>query len=779
MAPKYSSTKDIQVSSRIIDQVIGQEEAVEVIKKAAEQRRHVLLIGDPGTGKCVSEDTLVITERGPIKASDLFTRYAGMVLTKNNGAYSRPTSTLRIASLETSGKVAWNPVSVMYKGGKKLVHRISFRSGIVIEVSGDHPLLTINDGQPVFMPSHNLAKGMPVGVVRHIPWERSNAITTELKDFIRIGEKLSVKRANGVVPTPILIPPTLSPQLAYFLGLYVAEGRWQGNMVLSNQNKNLQQKIKNILMEEFSYPEWLIESTKDALIIRKSTALIEFLHQAFQIPLETTKQSSLKQVPDILYTCTPDVIGSFLSGYIDGDGYVTRKHGIQCVSKSKNLIKGIALLLLGIGVRAAQKNLTKRATNSNQAPTPYYAIQISESAMGRKLATYLQLEINYKKESLLEFCSKKSNTNIDIIPAVAHHLYRWKQETGAHYKDLGIRHGTLCRALRGERGLSRDYAADLYEKLLCVAPSETTTQSVLHTLVHSDVFWDRLESVALIEKTVYDFQVDGSHNFIIEQGAVVHNSMLGLALAELLPKEKLADTIAFQNPNDENQPLIRTVPAGEGRELVARGNLQSLGMFRNQNFLMLVLAIIAMVTPWWARTYYNSDIMFAAFFLGGMIFLAAFAVMMSVNKRMGGPKYSVPKVIVDNYKRKNAPFFDATGAHAGALLGDVLHDPFQTGGLGTPAHERVVAGMIHKAHLGVLFIDEIAILAPYTQQELLTALQEGKFPITGQSERSAGAMVRTEPVPCNFILVAAGNLETIKDMHPALRSRIRGYGYEV
>ena len=40
-------------------------------------------------------------------------------------------------------------------------------------------------------------------------------------------------------------------------------------------------------------------------------------------------------------------------------------------------------------------------------------------------------------------------------------------------------------------------------------------------------------------------------------------------------------------------------------------------------------------------------------------------------------------------------------------------------------------------------------------------------------------MVRTEPVPCNFILVAAGNMETVKHMHPALRSRIRGYGYEV
>lgn len=40
-------------------------------------------------------------------------------------------------------------------------------------------------------------------------------------------------------------------------------------------------------------------------------------------------------------------------------------------------------------------------------------------------------------------------------------------------------------------------------------------------------------------------------------------------------------------------------------------------------------------------------------------------------------------------------------------------------------------------------------------------------------------MVRSEPVPCDFILIAAGNLETIKRINPALRSRIRGYGYEI
>jgi Lon-like ATP-dependent protease len=181
--------------------------------------------------------------------------------------------------------------------------------------------------------------------------------------------------------------------------------------------------------------------------------------------------------------------------------------------------------------------------------------------------------------------------------------------------------------------------------------------------------------------------------------------------------------------------------------------------------------------PWWIRKQYG-DIMAAASLISSMVFIIGALIFINLGKRIKMKENPLPKLIVGFNNSKNSQFVDATGAHAGALLGDVLHDPFQSGGLGTPPHERVVAGMIHHANKGVLFIDEISTLKPEMQQELLTALQEKKYPITGQSERSAGAMVRTEPVPCDFILVAAGNIETIGHMHPALRSRIRGYGYE-
>ena len=47
----FKSTEDVPIPERLVDQVIGQEAGSIVIRKAAEQRRHMMMIGDPGTGK--------------------------------------------------------------------------------------------------------------------------------------------------------------------------------------------------------------------------------------------------------------------------------------------------------------------------------------------------------------------------------------------------------------------------------------------------------------------------------------------------------------------------------------------------------------------------------------------------------------------------------------------------------------------------------------------------------------------------------------------------------
>lgn len=275
-------------------------------------------------------------------------------------------------------------------------------------------------------------------------------------------------------------------------------------------------------------------------------------------------------------------------------------------------------------------------------------------------------------------------------------------------------------------------------------------------------------------------------------------TMLAQAMAELLPAGDLEDVLVYRNANDENMPIVKDVKTypdaqaaekmgdGQGRQIVQRERLNGrMALGKGASLvtpivLILVIVLFGISLSGIIKGY--EIVVLAALILGIMIFGSMLLFMTSLTRRVGIPGMgdsNEPKLIVDNSGKSHAPFIDATGSKAGALFGDVRHDPLQTGGLGTPAHLRVESGAIHKANKGVLFIDEVSSLDPRSQQELLTAMQEKKYPITGQSEMSSGALVKTEPVPCDFILVAAGNLQDIQKMHPALRSRIRGYGYEV
>jgi len=113
-------------------------------------------------------------------------------------------------------------------------------------------------------------------------------------------------------------------------------------------------------------------------------------------------------------------------------------------------------------------------------------------------------------------------------------------------------------------------------------------------------------------------------------------------------------------------------------------------------------------------------------------------------------------------------FIRVSGASHVELLGDVKHDPYGSAEtLGMAAFQRVIPGAIHEAHEGILYIDEVSALGPH-QSHLLT-----------DNPLSSGAAVRVDDVPCDFILFASCNTENIGEILPALRSRIRGYGYEI
>ena len=251
-------------------------------------------------------------------------------------------------------------------------------------------------------------------------------------------------------------------------------------------------------------------------------------------------------------------------------------------------------------------------------------------------------------------------------------------------------------------------------------------------------------------------------------------SRLAKSMTELLPKDVLEDVLIYPNEDDENAPRVRCVPASRGDRIV-KLQREAIRQQRERSQKMLLIAFAAIGFLLVIATLQTGDIITLLF--GGFLLMFGY---MFIRGRLGASDESrIPKLLVKHEMNELPPFIDATATLSGSLLGDVRHDPFQSGGMETPAHDRVEPGAIHRAHKGVLYIDEVNLLRLEEQQALLTAMQERAFPISGRSERSSGALTKTEPVPCDFILIAAGNLDAIQGMHPALRSRIRGYGYEV
>ncbi|MBI5366182.1 MAG: ATP-dependent protease LonB [Planctomycetes bacterium] len=250
-------------------------------------------------------------------------------------------------------------------------------------------------------------------------------------------------------------------------------------------------------------------------------------------------------------------------------------------------------------------------------------------------------------------------------------------------------------------------------------------------------------------------------------------SLLASALSELLPAGGLQDLVVFPGAEDKNLPEVRALPAGTGEAAVRAARAERRRAEASAQFVYAVALVATAFLSLWLAAKNKSFV----YLVGGLVV----GMLVVLLRRLIRPAAAipVPKLLVSNAQRAAAPFVDATGAHMGALLGDVRHDPFQSGGVETPPHELIEAGAVHRAHRGVLFVDEVSTLEMESQQSLLTAIQEKTLPITGRSAGSSGAMVRTGPVPCDFVLALAGNLQDVEKMHPALRSRLRGYGYEV
>ena len=265
-------------------------------------------------------------------------------------------------------------------------------------------------------------------------------------------------------------------------------------------------------------------------------------------------------------------------------------------------------------------------------------------------------------------------------------------------------------------------------------------------------------------------------------GRAMSNYMTDLYLANQIT---LCDVLSWKNPVLPSQPRISIHLRGKGKEIIQgisrtvrkKSFWKSSGSKFLQGFMivfglgLIVGSLWSILGPWfsnptvydWAtlgysplQTAYHGNLMsyfmemlkggYAALVIGGasLIFFAFFisylGKMMGTSNMQGiggASNSSSPKLLIDN-SGGEVPFIDATGHGSAQLFGSIAWDPYQTGGLGTPEHQRMTAGDVHRAHLGILFIDEIKNLTGQEAITLLTVLEDGQLPVALRSQFHGG-----------------------------------------
>jgi len=133
--------------------------------------------------------------------------------------------------------------------------------------------------------------------------------------------------------------------------------------------------------------------------------------------------------------------------------------------------------------------------------------------------------------------------------------------------------------------------------------------------------------------------------------------------------------LIYPNNQDPNNPKVRIVPAGEGVKIVNVDRIEAQKEEDNARLFGLILPLGWMVFSYisWIM-HWISDVIYAATLIVGVFLLIGFNLGSQFRTR---ETVRTPKLLVDNSGKKTAPFFEGTGARAGALLGDVRHDPLQ------------------------------------------------------------------------------------------------------
>jgi DNA mismatch repair protein MutS len=450
--------------------------------------RLLIITGPNMGGKCVSGNTLIYTEQGLLRITDLMPEGA------RTGEFAE-------INCEVHTRNGRSTAAHFYKGGKQRTIKITTRFGYQIEGTPEHRVwVRHSSGREGWACLGEVSESNTVVIDRQVDlWGQQTAINNKNAESLRRVKKYP-------------LPCELDEDLAYMMGLLVGDGSLTSTygFLLTTADEFIAHEYRRIIAKHFG-----------CHVTYKTTHLCyEVSSKQIRVFLADLGlgygRAHEKYVPHSILHAPKQIVTAFLQGLFDTDGWAANHQvKVYLSTSSIRLAREVQLLLLNFGIVAS---LRVKKTKCK----PSYQISIYGAdaiAFHNKIGFRLP-----RKQVRKELASDLRMPNIGI-PHLALSLKEVQQRIVATSgKPVALKHNKSINSIFYTYiPANRNISYNKLDELITYCHHNGVLCPELEVIQEQRYFYDRVVSVESGEAEVYDLSVAHDHSYIAN-GFVSHNS---------------------------------------------------------------------------------------------------------------------------------------------------------------------------------------------------------------------------------------------------------------
>jgi intein/homing endonuclease len=445
---------------------------------------------------CVPLDTWVATEGGLRQIGELC---PGELVPK----------ALYPLDLKVPGRGGLQRATHFWVQGEVPTKRVFLEYGFELTGSHRHPFLVMGeDGRPGWKRADALRVGDYVAV---------QAGMNSWGEDILIRNPVRSKHYNSIE-----LPKYVTPDLAYLVGLWTAEGSYEkkGRIGISSVEPEVRTWLEQAPFGLRFQPNTTVGS--EQTLRCSSKAFLDFLEWLGAV----LGRAESKVAPRRLMAAPENIARAFLQGFFDGDGCAyAKQHQIMAGTVSRQLAREVQLLLLNFGIVASLRKRppakpTKKAPNGGKHPLWVVSLTGAEA---REFVLRVGFRLPRKNRTAQE-CLESNRSRVRGIPHQRKLIAQARKEKPrrvrgkvASFPPVNI--AEVAKSARLSRALLSQVAGWFEEH----GSHGLGVSGIRQNLAEPGLVWLKVKKIQGRKDFTVDFVLDGDHSFC-GNGVVCHNT---------------------------------------------------------------------------------------------------------------------------------------------------------------------------------------------------------------------------------------------------------------